>query len=273
MKLEELSKKFGDNLIVERKADKVVVKGKKFSIEITNYALDKLSHISADRLLDVARKKGLVKINKRTAFFYTFDFEKVVKFIKNNPGCYLREIARNLNLHPEIVRRYILRMMPFLETIDLAEGRPLPTLPKLLRFKEEVEIKNLLVEPDLLTKRQRRYKDAKYKSAALVKEREGKTSFANEIEEILAIVKFIKNNPGCYLREIARNLNLSPAVVRKRLKEISEFLKFVPLKRKLDADVNLPNLPVFIYLKDGITLSGIKRYLEIKKKLGSLYGR
>ena len=81
----------------------------------------------------------------------------------------------------------------------------------------------------------------------------------------IRIVKFIENNPNTHMREIARNLDLNPATVHRILKELQEFLIFRSLNQEVDRP--LPNMPVLIKLKDGITTEGIVRYLKVKERL------
>ncbi len=89
----------------------------------------------------------------------------------------------------------------------------------------------------------------------------------DKVSNILRVVKFLEENPDTYLREISRNLNLNPATVHRCLKEISEFIVAKPLADTMDG---LPNLPVLIRLKEGVTAEGIARFLKFKKKLGKL---
>ena len=82
---------------------------------------------------------------------------------------------------------------------------------------------------------------------------------------IVRIVRFIEQNPGTHVREIARSLSLNPATVHRTLKEMQEFLTFRSLNHEIDRP--LPNMPTLIKLKDGITTEGVLRYLKVKEKL------
>lgn len=81
----------------------------------------------------------------------------------------------------------------------------------------------------------------------------------------IKIIKFIEQNPGTHIREIARSLSLNPATVHRILKEMQEFLTFRSLNYEVDRP--LPNMPTLIRLKDGVTAEGILRYLRVKEKL------
>jgi DNA-binding Lrp family transcriptional regulator len=92
-----------------------------------------------------------------------------------------------------------------------------------------------------------------------------KTEKENKVKSILRIVKFLEENPNSHLREIARALNLNPAIVHRCLKEINDFITVEPIIRS-SAD-SFPNLPVMIRLKEGVTVEGILRFLKIKEKI------
>jgi DNA-binding Lrp family transcriptional regulator len=88
----------------------------------------------------------------------------------------------------------------------------------------------------------------------------------DKITNIARIVKFLEQNPNTYLREISRNLNLSPSTVHACLKEISDFLI---VKSVVDGigNIDLPNLPLMIRLKEGVTAEGIIKFLRTKEKI------
>ncbi|OYT42536.1 MAG: hypothetical protein B6U78_01050 [Candidatus Aenigmarchaeota archaeon ex4484_224] len=85
------------------------------------------------------------------------------------------------------------------------------------------------------------------------------------IAKMIKIVKYIEENPNTYVRDIARNLGMNPATVHRILKHLNEFLEFVSLSNRVDA--NLPNLPVFIRLKEGVTADGIIKFIIAKNEL------
>jgi len=72
-------------------------------------------------------------------------------------------------------------------------------------------------------------------------------------------LKFIEENPDTYLREISRELNLSPSTVNLILKQVYDFIE--------KKSVGLPNIPILIRLKEGKTPEGIIKFLKIKEKI------
>lgn len=87
----------------------------------------------------------------------------------------------------------------------------------------------------------------------------------DRVKNVIRIVKFIQENPNTHLREISRELGLNPATVHRILKEIEEFLVMEAVDSKVEME--LPNLPVLIRLKEGVTPEGIIRFLKIKDKI------
>lgn len=81
---------------------------------------------------------------------------------------------------------------------------------------------------------------------------------------LLRILKFIEENPNTHIRGIAEVLKSHPETVRRMLKRVSEFIEFQSFSDKTG---NLPNLPVLIKLKEGVTAEGISRYLRVRDKL------
>ena len=87
-------------------------------------------------------------------------------------------------------------------------------------------------------------------------------------EKAIRIIKYIEDNPNTHLRDIARNLNINPATVHRVLKALSDFIEVTSINEQFN--INLPNLPVFIRLKEGVTAEGIVKYLKIREKLGKM---
>ncbi|MEM5801983.1 MAG: winged helix-turn-helix domain-containing protein [Candidatus Aenigmatarchaeota archaeon] len=83
--------------------------------------------------------------------------------------------------------------------------------------------------------------------------------------KILKVAKYLEENPNSYLSDIARNLNLSTGAVHRALKELQEFIITRSISQELG--MNLPNLPVLIRLKEGVTFEGLVKYFAKKKKL------
>ncbi len=94
------------------------------------------------------------------------------------------------------------------------------------------------------------------------------TKAAKTTLNIAKVAKFIEVNPDTHLREIARNLKLHPYVTQKCIREINEFI--VTRSFNEEAAKTLPNLPIMIRLKEGITAEGIARYLRTRDKLRML---
>ncbi|HLC59499.1 MAG TPA: hypothetical protein VJH34_03165 [archaeon] len=86
------------------------------------------------------------------------------------------------------------------------------------------------------------------------------------IENVARVAKFIELNPDTHLREIARELKLHPYVVERCLKDMSEFIVYRSVNEQLGGE-GLPNLPIYIKLKEGVTAEGIVRFLMVRNKI------
>ena len=194
-------------------------------------------------------KKNLESIAPSTLF-------KIVNYLKENPTTYIKKISEDLKIHPEIVRRNLLKIKDYLEIKEFGTEMNLPKLPKLISLKEEIPVEKLKelsqAKITLLPTKSRRKRKVKYEEVS-------------KSEALLKVLKFIEENPGTYLREISRELKISPSIVYSCLKEVSEFLELSsPIGKE---DVELPNLPISIKLKQGYTAEGITRYLKFKRML------
>jgi hypothetical protein len=194
-------------------------------------------------------KKNIETITLSTLF-------KIVNYLKENPNTYIKKISEDLKIHPEIVRRSLLKIKDYIEIKEFGEGMKLPKLPKLISLKEEIPLEKLKeiakTKITIVSSEKKRKKRMKC-------ERIGKE------EALLRILKFIEENPGTYLREISRELKISPSLVYSCLKEVNEFLELSsPIGKE---DIELPNLPISIKLKQGYTAEGIIRYLRFRRML------
>ena len=194
-------------------------------------------------------RKNLESIAPLTLF-------KIVNYLKENPNTYIKKISEDLKIHPEIVRRNLLKIKDYLEIKDFGVEMNLPKLPKLISLKEEIPIEKLKelsqIKIALSPTKSRRKRKVKYEEVS-------------KSEALFKVLKFIEENPGTYLREISRELRISPSTVYSCLKEVSEFLELSsPVGKE---DVELPNLPISIKLKQGYTAEGIIRYLRFKRML------
>jgi len=192
-------------------------------------------------------KKNLESITQSTLF-------KIVNYLKENPNVYIKKISEDLKIHPEIVRRNLLKIKDYLEIKEFGNGMNLPKLPKLISLKEDIPIEKLKELSNskitILPTKNKRKKKIRYEKIS-------------KNEALIKVLKFIEENPGTYLREISRELKISPSTVYSCLKEISEFLELSsPLGKE---DIELPNLPISIKLKQGYTAEGIIRYLRFRR--------
>jgi hypothetical protein len=85
------------------------------------------------------------------------------------------------------------------------------------------------------------------------------------ILNIIRVTRFIKDNPDVHLREIARSLNMNTSVIHRTLQDIGDFITSRSVNEEIG--VGLPNMPVFLRLKDGVTPEGILKFLNVKEKL------
>jgi DNA-binding Lrp family transcriptional regulator len=193
-------------------------------------------------------KKNLETITLSTLF-------KIVNYLKENPNTYIKKISEDLKIHPEIIRRNLLKIKDYIEIKEFGEGMNLPKLPKLISLKEEIpleKLKEIAKTKITIVSSEKKRKKIKYEKI-------------DRNEALLKILKFIEENPGTYLREISRELKISPSLVYSCLKEVNEFLELSsPIGKE---DIELPNLPISIKLKQGYTAEGIIRYLRFKKML------
>ena len=195
-------------------------------------------------------KKNLEELAPSTLF-------KIVSYLKGNPNTYIKKISEDLKIHPEIVRRNLLKIKDYLEIKEFGIEMNLPKLPKLISLKEEIPPEKLeelsRVKITILpTNKNKRRKKIKYEEV-------------DRSEALMKVLKFIEENPGTYLREISRELKISPSMVFSCLKEVSEFLEVSsPIGKE---DIELPNLPISIKLKQGYTAEGIVRYLRFRRIL------
>jgi predicted transcriptional regulator len=192
-------------------------------------------------------KKNLESIVPSTLF-------RIVNYLKENPNVYIKKISEDLKIHPEIVRRNLLKIKDYLEIKEFGNGMNLPKLPKLISLKEDIPIEKLKELSNskitILPTKNKRKKKIRYEKIS-------------KNEALIKVLKFIEENPGTYLREISRELKISPSTVYSCLKEISEFLELSsPLGKE---DIELPNLPISIKLKQGYTAEGIIRYLRFRR--------
>jgi len=207
--------------------------------------------------LEKILESDLTFVNKNSLQkFYPSDFIKVVNYLKENPNSYLKKISRELKIHPEKVRRILLRLKDYVE-IKTFEGKNLPRLPKLITLRKDLDeekIKEIAKEKIEIVSSKKKKKRIKYQKIS-------------KEEALPMILKFIEENPGVHLREISRKLKINPAIVHFCLKEVSDFIEInSPIGSE---DFELPNLPISIKIKDGYTAEGILRVLKIKKILRS----
>jgi hypothetical protein len=194
-------------------------------------------------------KKNLEELVPSTLF-------KIVNYLKENPNTYIKKISEDLKIHPEIVRRNLIKIKDYIEIKEFGTGMNLPKLPKLISLKEEIPLEKLkeIVKTKITIVSSEKKRKRRMKYERISKE-----------EALIRILKFIEENPGTYLREISRELKISPSLVYSCLKEVNEFLELSsPIGKE---DIELPNLPISIKLKQGYRAEGIIRYLRFKKML------
>jgi predicted transcriptional regulator len=194
-------------------------------------------------------KKNLEELVPSTLF-------KIVNYLKENPNTYIKKISEDLKIHPEIVRRNLIKIKDYIEIKEFGTGVNLPKLPKLISLKEEI-----------LPEKLKEIAKAKITIVSSEKKRKRRIRYekASKSEALFKVLKFIEENPGTYLREISRELKISPSLVYSCLKEVNEFLELSsPIGKE---DIELPNLPISLKLKQGYTAEGIIRYLRFRRML------
>ena len=214
--------------------------------------------------IDDEKVKGLLEKFNQPVFVSKRNLEtiipstlfKIVNYLKENPNTYIKKISDDLKIHPETVRRNLLKIKDYLEIKEFGGGMNLPKLPRLISLKEEIPIEKLKElskrKITILSTRNKRKKKIKYEEVS-------------KQNALFRVVKFIEENPGTYLREISRELKISPSTVYSCLKELGDFLEISsPIGKE---DIELPNLPISIKLKQGYTAEGIMRYLKFKNIL------
>jgi DNA-binding Lrp family transcriptional regulator len=214
--------------------------------------------IDAERMKKILEKYSQpIFINKKNIETITVStLFKIVNYLKENPNAYIKKISEDLKIHPEIVRRNLLKIKDYIEIKEFGTGMNLPKLPKLISLKEEIPLEKLKeiakTKITIVSSEKKRKRRMKYERIS-------------KEEALIRILKFIEENPGTYLREISRELKISPSLVYSCLKEVSEFLELSsPIGKE---DIELPNLPISIKLKQGYRAEGIIRYLRFKKML------
>jgi DNA-binding Lrp family transcriptional regulator len=213
--------------------------------------------IDAERMKKILEKYSQpIFINKKNLETITLStLFKIVNYLRENPNTYIKKISEDLKIHPEIIRRNLLKIKDYIEIKEFGAGMNLPKLPKLISLKEEIpfeKLKEIAKTKIIIVSSEKKRKKIKYEKI-------------DRNEALLKILKFIEENPGTYLREISRELKISPSLVYSCLKEVNEFLELSsPIGKE---DIELPNLPISIKLKQGYTAEGIIRYLRFKKML------
>ena len=224
-------------------------------IVISPYVAKRIDEEKMKKILEEYSKPIFIN-NKNLESIVPSTLFKIVNYLKENPNVYIKKISDDLKIHPEIVRRNLLKIKDYLEIKEFGVGMNLPKLPKLISLKEDIPIEKL----NELSK-------AKIKLLPIKTKRKRKVKYEklSKSEALFKVLKFIANNPGTYLREISRELKISPSLVYSCLKEVSEFLELSsPIGKD---DVELPNLPISIKIREGFTAEGILRYLKFKRIL------
>ncbi|MEM5875062.1 MAG: hypothetical protein QXW01_01545 [Candidatus Aenigmatarchaeota archaeon] len=202
-------------------------------------------------------EEKIVFINRKSLEkIYPSDLIRIINYIKENPNTYINKISKDLHIHPEKVRRVLLKLSDFVE-IKTFSNKNLPKLPKFVSLKKDIDlqqIRELSRKKIKLVQKKRRRKKIKY--IKISKE-----------EALPLILKFIEENPGTHLREISKELKINPAIIHYCLKDISEFIDIITPKDIFGFE--LPNIPIQIKLKEGYNTEGILKVLKIKKMLNS----
>lgn len=214
------------------------------------------SRINKDIIRHVLNSEdNFIFLNKKSLEkFYPNDLIRIVNYVKENPNTYIKKISEDLKIHPEKVRRILIKLSDFVE-IKPFSNKNLPKLPKLVSLKKEIDLKQIR---DILSK--------KIKTVSIKKKKKKiKYIKLSKNEALPFILKFIEEHPGTHLREISRKLKINPAIVYYCLKEVSEFIEVLTPTEIFNFE--LPNVPIQIKIKDGYDAEGIIKVIKIKKML------
>lgn len=88
----------------------------------------------------------------------------------------------------------------------------------------------------------------------------------DKLINLLKIVKYIEQNPGTYLNEISKKLKLNQATVFRALNELDMFIERTSVNEQF-TEINLPQLPITLKLRETATFEGIKRFILVKDKI------
>ncbi len=86
----------------------------------------------------------------------------------------------------------------------------------------------------------------------------------NRLVNLFRVARFIAKNPGTWLREIVRELDMTPGTVARCLKDLDPYIE---RRYAVPNGANLPNLPVSLTLKPGVSEAVIVRGLKLKRDL------
>ncbi|MFH7880660.1 MAG: hypothetical protein QXI09_01485 [Candidatus Aenigmatarchaeota archaeon] len=242
--------KLDKNKTLSKKTDsdsKILIISPSVSLKINKEIIKKALNLEENIVF--LNRKSLEKI-------YPIDLIKIINYIKENPNTYLKKISEDLNIHPEKVRRNLIKLSDFIE-VKLFSDKNLPKLPKLISLKKDInleEIKEISTKKIKIVSNKKKKKRIRY--IKISKE-----------EALPIILKFIEENPGTHLREISRKLKINPAIVYYCLKEVSEFIEVLTPTDVFSFE--LPNVPIQIKIKDGYDTEGIMRVIKIKKMLSN----
>ncbi len=248
-----------NNMEIEIRVSKSKPKSKnqkRITIVISPFVAKKIDKETLRKIIEEYKQPIFINKNSLEKILPSNLF-RIVAYLKENPNSYIKKISEDLKIHPEIVRRNLLKIKDYLEIRDFSNsGINLPKLPKLITLKKEIpeeKLKELASQKVSIVKSNRKRKT------------EEKYEKIDRKEAIYKILKFIELNPGTYLREISRELKINPSLVYSCLKEVSQFLDLSsPIGIE---DLELPKLPISIKIKEGYTAEGILRYLKFKEIL------
>lgn len=262
---------------IEKKEDNLVIakssSGEKIVIRMgneKNFKLDEAENISKIIVISphvipkinlnlikeaLKSENKIIFLNKKSlSKIYPEDLIRVVNYLKENPNSYIKKISSDLNIHPEKVRRILLKLGNHIE-IKSFQNKHLPKLPKIVSLRKEIsldEIKKIANNKIEFFPKEKKIEKIKYKKIS-------------KDDALPLVIKFIEENPGTHLREISRKLRINPGIVHLCLKEVSEFIEIITPKEIYNLD--LPNLPNQLKLKDGYNSEGILRVIKVKKVL------